>query len=234
MPDQAAEIRAGPGLSSDFAKVRALVPNLSVSAEGEAAGVRFRLRPSSGGVRPDGASPDQVGKILPGSVLELERTERSADLRTAVEAFGWFLSFFAGRSVHPIAWESETAAGPAWAVQARRKPTPLPRAFKQTCLPLNAAGAFLEQAWANWVGFGEERRLRLQGAVTNYEGILYTTYPIVQVALTAMQLERFREHVLGSSELLAGELALSNNRRGNVAKELRATASGTPSPGAYA
>jgi hypothetical protein len=222
MQDEALEVRAGPGLGSDFVKVRALVPNLSVSAEGEAAGLRFRRYPAHGGVQTDGVFPDQVGKILPGSFLELEKTGDDADLGFAVEAFGWFLSFYAGRSVHPIAWEAQTADGPVWAVQAGRKPSPLPQSFARTCLPLDCADSFLEQAWANWVGFDEERRARLQGVVTSYEAILATTYPVVRVALTAMYLERFREHVVGSSELLPLGPDFTKNKRRNVANELRA------------
>jgi hypothetical protein len=221
MQDEALEVRAGPGLGSDYVKVRALVPNLSVSAEGQAAGLRFRIYPASGGVQTDGVFPDQVGKILPGAYLELERLDDVADLRFAVEAFGWFLSFYAGRAVHPIAWEAETADGTVWAVQAGRKPTPLPQTFARTCLPLNSASPFLEQVWGNWEEFDEERRVRLQGVVTTYEAILATTYPIRQIALTAMYLERFREHVVGSSELLPLGPGFSKSKRNNVAGELR-------------
>lgn len=221
MQDETLEVRAGPGLGSDYVKVRALVPNLSVSADGQAAGLRFGIYPASGGVQTDGVFPDQVGKILPGSWLELERLEEGVDLRFAVDAFGWFLSFYAGRSVHPIAWEAETVGGDAWAVQVGRKPTPLPQNFARACLPLNAAGPFLGQAWENWAHFDEERRARLQGVVTTYEAILATTYPVRQVALIAMYLERFREHVVGSSELLPLGPSFTKNKRKNVAGELR-------------
>lgn len=59
--------------------------------------------------------------------------------------------------------------------------------------------------------------MRLQGVVSTYEAILATTYPIVRTALTAMYLERFRDHLLGSSELVE----LGSSKRGKIARELR-------------
>lgn len=218
--DEAHALSAGPGTGSAPRRLRALVPNLHADADGEAGGLRFRLRPT-GEVQPDGLFPDQVGKILPGSFLELERAEgppgEEADLEEAVEAFGWFLSFFAGRAAHPTVWEAETPDGPYWTVQSLRPPSPLPREFQQTCLLGSLLGPFLERAWASWVGFGGERRRRLQGAVNAYESILTTRYPTIGVALAAMYLERLRDHVLGGSELVE----LGGNKRKKVARELR-------------
>jgi hypothetical protein len=221
MQDSAHAISAGPGVGSAPGKLRALVPNLYAETSGEAGGLRFSLQPT-GEVQPDGVFPDQVGKILPGSFLELERLDgEEANLNEAVEAFGWFMSFYAGRAVHPLAWEAETSSGPSWTIQSLRKPSPLPAEFPQTCLPLNVLGPFLAQTWGNWVGFDAERRKRLQGVVTTYESILATRYPIVEIALTAMYLERFRDHVLGDSELLPVGEGFSKTKRDKVAKDLR-------------
>lgn len=215
--DSAHELSVGPGSSSAPERLRALVPNLHAYVDGEADGLSFSLRPT-GEVQPDGPFPGQVGKILPGSFLELERSGGGeTSLEEAVVAFGWFLSFYAGRAVHPVAWEAETPDGPFCTIQSLRQPSPRPDKFRRTCLPLNVLGPFLTQAWCNWVEFGAEERKRLQGVVNTYEAILATRYPIVQIALTAMYLERLRDHVLGSSELIE----LGSGKKKNVAKELR-------------
>ncbi len=215
--DNAHGLSAGPGLGSAPKRLRALVPNLYADANGEAGGLRFSLRPT-GEVQPDGVSPDQVGKILPGSFLELERSDGGeTNLEEAVVAFGWFLSFYAGRAVHPVAWEAETPDGPSWTIQSLRRPSPLPNEFRQTCLPLDVLSSFLAQVWGNWVEFGAEEKKRLQGVVNTYDAILATRYPILGIALTAMYLERLRDHVLGSSELVE----LGGSKKKNVAKDLR-------------
>ena len=182
--DSAHGLSAGPGLGSDPNRLRALVPNLYANAGGEVGGLRFTLAPI-GEVQPDLVFPDQVGKVLPGSYLELERyVGGEADLEEAVAAFGFFLSFYAGRAVHPIAWEAQTPDGPYWTVQSVRKPSRLPDGFRKTCLAEGLLGRFLERAWRDWVSFDDKTKSRLQGAVTAYESILYVRFPIYQIGMS--------------------------------------------------
>ena len=149
--DSARRLSAGPGLGSTPTKLKALVPNLHADVSGETGGLRFALAPT-GEVQPDGVFPDQVGKILPGCYLELEVIEgEEADLEEAVAAFGHLLSFFAGRAVHPIAWEAETPGGPYWTVQSVREPSRLPDEFRGTCLPVGVLERFLTRAWEDGV-----------------------------------------------------------------------------------
>jgi hypothetical protein len=166
-----------------------------------------------------------VGKILPGSYLELVSLEGTQDdvVRLAIETFGWFLSFYAGRLVHPIAWEGETENGPVWCIPTRFFPTPLPVQDSKTCLRDSSLELFLKQAWESWLELAQERRARLKSVVALYEVMLATPVPLQQISLTAMYLERFREQVLGSSELFPVTESFNPSRRRKVEGKLRAT-----------
>ena len=198
------KVIGGEGLGSEVTDVRALIPNLSAPAVGiETAGLKVRLEP----IYPDAydaiTDPENAGKALPTCLLHLEQGEGAAgqDVSEAVEVFGWLLSFYAGGQVHPNAWEGRTEAGPVWCLRAsdvRR----LPAEPKQTCLPREALEPFLERAWQAWLGLDDRHKGRLRGVVNLYAQILASTYPIQQVALTSMYLERFRELVLGNETVL--------------------------------
>jgi hypothetical protein len=217
----ASKVIAGSGLDADPARVRALLPNLAFPMvhEFEVEGLRVRLSDAYPGAytylrNPD---PQDVCKVLPGSYLDLERLEGAEEnnVLLAIEVFGWLLSFYAGRAVHPIAWEGETEDGPAWCIHAQDV-TPLPIQDADPCLRPGSLGRFLEGAFRAWLARNETERLRLKGAINSYKEILATPFATQQIALTAVYLERFRELFVGSSELLEG----SNTRKENVAKEM--------------
>jgi len=147
--------------------------------------------------------------------LERLKEAEENNIPLAIEVFGWLLSFYAGRAVHPIAWEGETEGGEAWCIHAREV-TPLPVQERNSCLIPSDLRRFLEGAFRAWLARDETGRFRLMGAISSYKDILAASFAIQQIALTAVYLERFREHFIGSSELLEG----SENRRKNVAKEM--------------
>jgi hypothetical protein len=187
--------------------------------EFEVEGLRVRLSEAYPGAytylqNPD---PQDVCKVLPGSYLDLERVEGAEEnnVLLAIEVFGWLLGFYAGRAVHPIAWEGETEDGPAWCIHAHHI-TPLPVQDANSCLGPGKIGHFLEKAFRAWLARNETERLRLIGAINSYKEILAAPFATQQIALTAVYLERFRELFVGSSELLGG----SKTRRENVAKEM--------------
>ncbi len=198
------KVVSGEGLGSKVTRARAVVPNLPApSVETETSGLKVRLEPihpdADGAIR----DPANANKALPTCLLHLERAEgaEAPDIAEAIEVFGWLLSFYAGGPVHPNAWEGETEAGPLWCLRAsdvRR----LPAEPLQTCLPRNALGPFLGRAWEAWTGLDDRHKGRLRGVVNLYAQILSSTYPIQQIALTAMYLERFRELVLGNETVL--------------------------------
>jgi len=213
----ASKVTAGSGLGADPARVRALLPNLAFPMvhEFEVEGLRVRLSEAYTYLRnPD---PQDVCKVLPGSYLNLEHLEGAEEnnVLLAIEVFGWLLSFYAGRAVHPIAWEGETKDGPAWCIHAQNV-TPLPVQDADPCLRPGSLGRFLEGAFRAWLARNETERLRLKGAINSYKEILAAPFATQQIALTAVYLERFRELFVGSSELLGG----SKTRRENVAKEM--------------
>ncbi len=194
----------GEGLGSRATSARALVPNLSAPAvEIDTSGLKVHLEP----IYPDAhdaiTDPENAGKALPTCLLHLEQDEDATgpDVAEAVEVFGWLLSFYAGGQVHPNAWEGRTGAGPVWCLRAsdvRR----LPVEPEQTCLPRSSLGPFLQRAWQAWLDLDDRGKGRLRGVVNLYSHILASAYPIQQVALTAMYLERFRELVLGNETVL--------------------------------
>lgn len=202
--DLAWKVCAGRGLGEAVTSVRAIVPNLDApEVDTETAGLRVRLEP----VYPDAehalSDPANAGKVLPTCLLRVERAEggEDADLVEVVEVFGWLLSFYAGGAVHTNAWEGETARGRVWCLRAhdvRR----LPIEARRTCLPRSGLEPFLRRGYESWQGLDETRRGRLRGVVNLYAQILASTYPIQQVALTAMYLERFKELVLDNKTAL--------------------------------
>lgn len=202
--DYTFKVTGGEGSGSEVTGARALVPNLSAPAvETDTSGLKVRLEP----IYPDAydaiTDPENAGKALPTCLLHLEQGGGAAgpDVAEAVEVFGWLLSFYAGGQVHPNAWEGQTEAGPVWCLRASDVRV-LPAEPKQTCLPRGALGPFLESAWQAWLDLDDRRKGRLRGVVNLYAQILASTYPIQQVALTAMYLERFRELVLGNETVL--------------------------------
>ncbi len=78
----------------------------------------------------------------------------------------------------------------------------LPFEAKRTCLPNSGLEPFLRRGFESWRALDATRRGRLRGVVNLYAQILASTYPIQQVTLTAMYLERFRELVLGNETAL--------------------------------
>jgi hypothetical protein len=219
--DNASKVTAGSGLGADPARVRALLPNLALPSVHEFVvdGLRVRLSEAYPGAYTYLQNPDSqdVCKVLPGSYLDLERLEGAEEnnVLLAIEVFGWLLSFYAGRAVHPIAWEGETEDGLAWCIHAQDV-TPLPVQDADPCLRPGSLGRFLEAAFRAWLARNETERLRLKGAINSYKEILAAPFATQQIALTAVYLERFRELFVGSSELLGG----SKTRKENVAKEM--------------
>lgn len=202
--DIAWRVRVGRDLGEETASVRAVVPNLDApEVDLTSAGLRMRLETVYPGAEHALADPTNAGKVLPTRLLHLQRIVggENVDLPEAVDVFGWLLSFWAGGAVHPNAWESNTARGSAWclrALDARR----LPVEAKRTCLPHSGLEPFLQRGYETWRNLDETRRGRLRGVVNLYAQILASTYPIQQVVLTAMYLERFRELVLGNETVL--------------------------------
>jgi hypothetical protein len=132
--------------------------------------------------------------------------------------FGWLLSFYAGRAVHPIVWEGKTEDGPVWCIHANQI-TPLPIQEADPCLRPGKLGHFLEVAFRAWLARNETERLRLKGAINSYKEILAAPFATQQIVLTAVYLERFRELFVGSSELLEG----SNSKKDRVARNMAKT-----------
>lgn len=225
VPAHALTVTVGDAAGVPLDRARMLIPNLLAEAELETQGLRLRLIPV-----PDRKQPTvpaffpTLGKVLPGSFLDLEKCGGSEGdvVGLAVEAFGWFLSFYAGRAVHPLAWEGETGTGRVWRLSARLGATRFPAEEPRTCIPYGSyLGRFLARAWESWLELSEVQRLRLRGVVNVYQEMLAAPFPIQRIALTAMFLERFRELVLGSSELLPTSEGFSPSKRKRVASEMR-------------
>lgn len=202
--DIAWRVSVGDGLGEEAVSVRAVVPNLDAPrVDLASAGLRVRLETVCAGAEHALADPANAGKVLPTCLLRLEKIAggEDVDLAEAVDVFGWLLSFWAGGAVHPNAWEADTARGRVWCLRAldvRR----LPVEARRTCLPCSGLEPFLRRGYESWRELDERRRGRLRGVVNLYAQILASTYPIQQVALTAMYLERFRELVLGNETVL--------------------------------
>ena len=160
-------------MGADPARVRALLPSLALPRmhEIEVEGLRVRLSEAYPGAYTHLQNPDlqDVCKVLPGSYLDLERLEGAEEnnVLLAIEVFGWLLSFYVGRAVHPIAWEGETEDGPAWCIHAQDV-TPLPVQDADPCLRPGSLGRFLEGAFRAWLARNETERLRLKGAINSY------------------------------------------------------------------
>lgn len=221
---QASTVTVGNTAGAHLDRARMLIPNLLARAGFEAQGLRVRLS----WVRDDEQSMESVlfptpGKVLLDSFLDLERLEGSEGdaVRLAVEAFGVFLSFHAGRAVYPLAWEGETETSQVWGITASAGGARLPSEERKSCVPNYCLGPFLKRAWEAWLELTETQRLRLTGVVNVYQDMLAAQYPIQKIALTAMFLERFRELVLGSSELLQTLANFSKNKRQKAVNDLR-------------
>lgn len=198
------KVRAGSGLEEDTTSARAIVPNLvAPNVDTVTAGLRVRLETLYTDAEYALGDPANAGKVLPTCLLHVERAEggKNVDVTEAIEVFGWLLSFYAGGAVHPNAWEANTVRGLVWSLRAydvRR----LPVESRRTCLPREALGPFLHHGYESWRASDATQRGRLRGVVNLYAQILASTFPIQQVALTAMYLERFRELVLGNKTVL--------------------------------
>ena len=199
------KVCADDGLGEKPTSARAIVPNLfTPEVETETAGLRVRLEPGYPDAEHSLSDPDNAGKVLPACLLHIEKVEEAedVDVAEAIEIFGWLLSFYAGGAVHVNAWEGTTKSGQCmWCLRAhdvRR----LPLEAKRTCLPRDGLEPFLRRGHESWQELEELRRGRLRGVVNLYAQILSSTYPIQQIALTAMYLERFRELVLSNETVL--------------------------------
>jgi hypothetical protein len=194
----------GGGPREKTRNARAIVPNLAApNVETETAGLRVRLETVYSEAEKALRDPENAWKVLPTCLLHIERAEGGDDVEVdeAVEVFGWLLSFYAGGAVHLNAWEGDTEHGHVWCLRARDV-RPLPVETKRTCLPHDGLEPFLRRGYESWRNLDETRRGRLRGVVNLYARILTSTYPIQQIALTAMYLERFRELVLGNETVL--------------------------------
>ena len=142
----------------------------------------------------------------------------------AVETLGWFLSFYAGRAIHPSAWDGEAEGGRVWCVQADAV-DPLPSSTVATCLrhnDLDSLEPFLTRACESWLSLSDQEQKRLRGVVNAYRQMLAAAFATQQVALTAIYLERLRELVVGDSDLLPVTEAFTKSKRKKVESELRA------------
>lgn len=221
--DNAHSLTCGDGEGVDLQDLRAIIPNLwAPPVDIVSGGLRLRLEPLVNDMMV--ADPLYAGKVVPGCLLTLEKLDSTEeiDLLAALDVFGSLLTFYAGRAVSPTAWEGQTAAGPLWGSRAHDVTT-LPVQEHRTCLPRSTPvlGAFLSRAWESWQYFDETRQARLRGVARLYQRMLSATYATVTIALTAMYLERFRELVVGSSELLPVGPSFSKSKRDRVASNLR-------------
>lgn len=175
--------------------------------------------------------PKYARKILPTHLLHLERPESAdevdvahwLDMGEAVEAFGWFLSFYAGRAVHPSVWEGEAEGGPVWCIRAGDV-DPFPSSTITTCLrhdSLDSLEPFLTRAWESWLLLGAQQQRRVRGVVNAYRQMLTAAFATQRVALIAIYLERLRELVVGGSELLPVTDTFTKSQLKKVESELR-------------
>src|SRR5829696_6264665 len=233
MMHRANKVLVGEGLGSEVVRVRAIVPNLlAPSVETSARGLQVRLESILPGAKLISRDPERARKILPTHLLHLERPESTdvahaphwPDKGEAVETLGWFLGFYAGRAVHPSAWEGEAEDGRVWCIQAVAV-DPLPSSTVATCLRhdyLDSLEPFLTRACESWLSLGDQQQKRLRGVVNAYRQMLTAAFATQQVALTAIYLERLRELVVGGSELLPVTEVFTKSKRNKVESELRA------------
>jgi len=223
----------GKGLGSEVVRVRAIVPNLlAPSVETSARGLQVRLESILSGAELISRDPERARKILPTHLLHLERPESTdealaahwPDMGQAVDALGWFLGFYAGRAVHPSAWEGEAEGGRVWCIRADMVDS-LPSSTIATCLrhdDLDSLEPFLTCACESWHSLGDQQQKRVRGVVNAYRQMLAAAFATQQVALTSIYLERLRELVVGGSELLPVTDAFAKSKRKRVESELRA------------
>jgi hypothetical protein len=189
---------AGEGLGSEVVRARALVSNfLASTVETNTAGLHLRLEPISLSADRNPQDPAHAGNVIPTCLLSLERLEgyTGPSLPEAIEIFGWLLSFYAGRAVHPFAWEGETGNGRIWSIRTEDV-DPLPIPTVTTCLQSDGLAPFLARAWVTWLSLGDVHQRRLRGVVNVYRTILANPFPTQKVALIATYLERFRALVV--------------------------------------
>jgi hypothetical protein len=232
MIHHANKVLVGEGHGSEIVSVRAIVPNLMArSVETGARGLHVRLESILPGAELISRDPERARKVLPTHLLHLERPETTDEAHTAhwpdigeaLEAFGWFFSFYAGRAVHPSVWDGETQGGRVWCIRADAV-DPLPSSTVATCLRhdgLDGLEPFLTCACESWLSLGEPQRRRLQGVVNAYRQMLAAPFATQRVALVAIYLERLRELVVGGSELLPITEAFTKSKRRKVEDELR-------------
>ncbi len=204
------KVIVGPNVATgQLSRCKMLVPNFVGHCRFEGEGIEFSLSRVSAEATLRLGDPDSFGKVLPGSYLEIEKTEEATDegMKRAVEDIGWLLSFYAGRRVHPVAWEGASEEDTMWCIEARQI-TPLGTVRTGSCLEEVELDHFLQSAWGAWQmrahgdkDRGEELRRSLRGVSNLYADILATTFPTQKVALTAMFLERFRVSVYGNSSI---------------------------------
>jgi hypothetical protein len=233
MMHNANKVLVGEELGSEVARVRAIVPNLlAPSVETSARGLQVRLESILPGAKLISRDPKRAMKVLPTHLLHLERPESTdvahaphwPDMGEAVETLGWFLGFYAGRAVHPSAWQGEAEGGRVWCIQAVAV-DPLPSSTVATCLRhdyLDSLEPFLTRACESWLSLGDQQQKRLRGVVNAYRQMLTAAFATQQVALTAIYLERLRELVVGGSELLPVTKVFTKSKRNKVESELRA------------
>jgi hypothetical protein len=209
----------------DLISCKALIPNFSDQAAVEGGGVRVPLEDVSPQATDRLWAPESQGKVLPGSYLKVQQLSQDSGegFELAVNDFDWLLSFYAGRRIHPIAWEGETSQGTVWRIYGDQLITPLNESNAQSCVNgVVALQHFLQHAWKAWQDHDEGRRERLRGAVSFYSDVLTTTFATQRLAFTTMYLEQFRDLMIGSSTLLEevneDEKKLDANK---VAKKVR-------------
>jgi hypothetical protein len=230
MVHRANKVFVGEGLGSEVVRVRAIVPYLlAPSVETGARGLQVRLESILPGAETISRDPERARKALPTHLLHLECPESTDEahwsgMGKALEAFGWFLSFYAGRAVHPSAWEGETEGGRVCCIRADVV-DPLPLSPVATCLRhvrLDSLEPFLTRACESWPSLGDQQQMRLRGVVNAYRQMLTAAFATQQFALTAIYLERLRELVVGGSELLPVTETFTKSKRTKVESELRA------------
>jgi hypothetical protein len=205
--DYCRKVRVGDDVNARIPRARAILPNLGIPRiEIQGTGLRAQLEPVVADPEPLLLDPDNCGKALPTCLLSVEmfeNVEKGLDAVEALDVFGWFLSFYVGRAVHPSAWEGEAKTESHWGLNAHTVTLP-PIQERRTCLPRSseALQAFLERAWERWVTFDQKKQGRLKGVINLYHRMLWATFPLEQLALTAMYLERFRDLVLGNETVL--------------------------------
>jgi hypothetical protein len=184
---------------------RAVLPNFAGEATVESGGARITVKEVSPESTSSLYAAESRGKLLPSAYLEVQRLHEDADeaVELALNDFGWLLSFYTGRRVHPFAWEGTAESDTVWHIQTTRVLTPFVTDGPRSCVSGTVSlEYFLGCAWKAWQELDERYRARLRGAVNLYTEMLSATFPTQRLALTTMYLESFRDLVLGSSTVL--------------------------------